>query len=170
MISIASLAIFTTISMQNSKPITVHAQPQMKKTTIDGVVATIKATEKAWNEHDIDAYADCLTEDCQWVNVVGMFWDGKASTKKAHVAFHKTMFKDVDIYYDEISMRQLAPNVVVAVVSGGVGAYTTPNGHKNPPGKSRMLCVLVEKDNQFLISAAEVVNVDQIAAQFDPGK
>ena len=49
----------------------------------------------AWNANDMDAYASYLTEDCGWVNIVGMHWCGKAAVMKAHTVYLSTMFLGV---------------------------------------------------------------------------
>ena len=55
---------------------------------------TVAGIEGAWNAHDMDAYGKLLRADVEWVNVVGMHWKGRDEVMTAHVAFHKTSFKN----------------------------------------------------------------------------
>ncbi len=134
-----------------------------------GVVETIKAVDHAWNTHNMDAFAELLTEDCQWVNVVGMWWNGKDSIKRAHQAFHSTFFKNVSLRTDEARLREIAPHVVAAILDTHLGAYTTPSGHQTPEGEYRMTMILKEEGGRWLIVSAQNTPIDAIAARFDPG-
>ena len=130
----------------------------------------IEGIERAWNTHDMDAYASFLTEDCRWVNVVGMFWNGKPSVVKAHAAFHATMFKDVSYVNEEANLSIIAPNVATAIVTIKMGAYKTPDGHAVPPRQTRLTIVVVERAGRWLIASAQNTPIDAEAAKFDPGQ
>ncbi|MFZ4507779.1 MAG: SgcJ/EcaC family oxidoreductase [Fimbriimonas sp.] len=134
------------------------------------VVHTIAELERSWNIHDMDLYATLLTDDCQWVNVVGMWWNGKPSVVKAHQAFHHSIFKNVEYVTEQASLRPIANSVVGAVLTVKMGAYTTPDGQKIPSGHTHLSLVLVKKGTKWLISSAQNTPVDPVAAQFDPGK
>ena len=63
-------------------------EPQMiSPTDRDAVEKTLDGFTHVWNRHDMDAMAELVTGDCDWVNVVGMHWKGKATDIKL-VAFH----------------------------------------------------------------------------------
>jgi uncharacterized protein (TIGR02246 family) len=134
-----------------------------------GVRLVLEGIDHAWNTHDMEAFAHLLADDCQWVNVVGMWWNGKESVKRAHIAFHHTMFKNVELRTEEASLRKIAPHVIVAIVRTHLGAYTTPSGHKVPETLNRMTMVLVEQSGKWVVTSAQNTPIDPIAAQFDPG-
>lgn len=171
MIPFIATVLFAHNSFQ--KPMTVNYAPAESKFSAElesAVLRPIIGLETAWNTHDMDAYAEVLTEDCQWVNVVGMFWNGKPSVKKAHAAFHHSIFKDVSYHNDSATLRRIAPTIVIAIVQTRMGAYTTPDGHKVPEGTSRLTMLLREEKGKWLVCSAQNTTVDPIAAQFDPGK
>jgi hypothetical protein len=46
----------------------------------------------AWNRHDMGAFVADATPDVDWINVVGMHWQGRETVMKAHALLHKGMF------------------------------------------------------------------------------
>ncbi len=56
---------------------------------------TVAGITDAWNRNDMQAYASFLTGDCEWINIVGMHWRGKAAVMKAHTVYLSTMFLGV---------------------------------------------------------------------------
>ena len=82
----------------------------------------------AWNANDMKAYASCLTEDCDWMNIVGMHWRGKAAVMKAHTVYLSTMFLGVQLEILESEIAEIAPDVALVVVTIRMGDFTTPDG------------------------------------------
>src|SRR5579875_2667647 len=56
--------------------------------------AALDGMQEGWNTHDMRKFVSYMTEDVEWVNIVGMWWRGKAEVYKAHEAFHQTIFKN----------------------------------------------------------------------------
>lgn len=170
--TLSILAVALTSNLQTKPMILLPpvAGKAVSKSAEAGIVTTIETLEKSWNTHDMDLYAKLLTDDCQWVNVVGMHWNGKASVVKAHVAFHKTMFKDVEYTTETVCIRELAPKLAIAVLTVRMQEYKTPDGHKVPEGQTRLTITLRESKGAWLIAQAQNTPIDKIAAQFDPGK
>ena len=60
----------------------------------------IEAFEAAWNRHDPAAMAAFLTDDAEWVNVVGWWWRGKSSVHQGWEWIHRGLFKNTDWHAD----------------------------------------------------------------------
>ncbi len=136
-----------------------------------GVESVALALNDAWNRHDMAAYGAQLTEDCEWVNVVGMNWVGKASVMKALRAFHATMFKETDIEIEERRVTAMAPGVALVTSTERMGAYTTPSGQVMKGVEDRMTLVMVKQsDGRWLIRSGHNTTIDRGAERFDPGK
>ena len=133
------------------------------------IASIFEQVDNAWNTHNMDAFSNLLTNDCQWVNVVGMWWNGKDAVKRAHVAFHKIMFHDVSLHTQQLSLRQIAPGVIGAIAVTHMGAYKTPDGSVIPEGDYRMSATLVARREGWRIDGAQVTPINPIAAKFDPG-
>jgi len=135
-----------------------------------GATETILDVERAWNTHDMGLYATFIDENCQWVNVVGMWWNGKEQVVRAHAAFHQSIFKNVSFTGQEASLRSLGPDLVQAVYTMKMGEYSTPDGKKIPSAMNRQTLVLKRNGKKWLILSGQNTVIDSIAAQLDPGK
>ncbi len=129
---------------------------------------TVAGIEEAWNSHNMKAYGALLTEDVQWVNVVGMHWRGHEAVMAAHVAFHETIFKNHKIKTDHIEIRSLGTGIALAVVTTTNDAFTTPDGSVVPKRQNRQSYVMREGSGKWKITHCHNVPVDPIAAKFDP--
>ena len=128
----------------------------------------IRGVEEAWNAHDMDAYARLLRPDVEWVNVVGMHWRGRDDVMLAHVAFHKTTFKNHHIKTDDIHLRPLCPGYAIAVVTTTNDAFTAPDGRVIDKRQDRQTYVLSKEADGWKIVHCENVWVDAEAAKHDP--
>ncbi len=130
--------------------------------------AVVAAYEDAWNRHDMRALDALFADDAEWVNIVGMWWRGRAAVTRAHAAFHETMFKDTPTRLEVATVRALAPDVLVAVSLVTMGEFTTPSGHVSKDSRDRLSLVLVRRDGRWLIGHGHNVVIDPVAAAHDP--
>ena len=56
----------------------------------------LKDQETAWNKHDMKAFTKAFRDDAEGINVVGMYWRGKAAILKHLTDYHATIFKDLE--------------------------------------------------------------------------
>ncbi len=132
---------------------------------VRGVVA---AYEAAWNRHDMTELAALFTDDAEWVNIVGMWWRGRADIQKAHHAFHQVMFRDVPLHFTDVSVRTIAPGVAVAIGTIRMGDFTTPSGHVAKDSRDRLSLVLVQRGAVWKIASGHNTVIDPVAAAHDP--
>ena len=130
----------------------------------------VSAYETAWNRHDMSALADVFAEDAEWVNIVGMWWRGKADVVQAHTVFHETMFRDTPLHFTDTAIRTVAPGVMVAIATVEVGSFPTPDGRTMPASGNRMTFVLAQRQGQWKIVNGHNTVIDPIAAPHDPVK
>lgn len=128
----------------------------------------VREMEATWNRHDMKAYTALLTEDVDWVNIVGMWWQGKTDVQKAHEAFHSTIFRNVSVHIDRVSMRKLTPGVAVVVCTESVDAFTTPTGQKRPKSQDRLTLILKKTGERWLICHGHNTVIDPEAAHSNP--
>jgi uncharacterized protein (TIGR02246 family) len=129
---------------------------------------TVMAVEESWNRHNMDAFAELLTEDVEWINPVGMWWRGKAHVKAAHQAYHERFFRDISRYSDAITIQRLTPDVAIAIGAYHMSDYATPDDRVWTDAKDRVTYVLVKQHGRWLIVRGHVTNIDPTAAPFDP--
>ena len=129
---------------------------------------TVHSLEETWNRHDMKAYSALLTQDADWINIVGMWWQGKDDVYKAHEAFHKTIFRNHSLHIDQVSVRKITTDVAVAICTMSVDAFTTPSGQVRPKSQDRLSVVLRKAGKRWLICHAHNTVLDAEAASHNP--
>ncbi len=132
------------------------------------VRAVVAAYEETWNRHDMDALGALFAGDAEWVNIVGMWWRGRTDIVKAHRAFHETMFRDTPLHFTGVSVRTVAPGVMVAITDMAMGDFTTPSGHAMIGTRDRCTFVLARRGGEWKIVSGHNTVVDPQAARHDP--
>ncbi|MCB6599140.1 SgcJ/EcaC family oxidoreductase, partial [Erysipelatoclostridium ramosum] len=70
----------------------------------------------SWNAGDAERMYRFATDDIEWVNIMGMYWRGKAQVQAAHHAVLTTRYKGVGETLEEIeSLRAIGDGAVLAV-------------------------------------------------------
>lgn len=128
----------------------------------------VSAYEAAWNRHDMSALADLFAEDAEWVNIVGMWWRGKAAVVKAHTVFHEIMFRDTPLHFTDVAVRSVAPGIAVVIGTVQVGSFATPDGRTMPASGNRLTLVVAQRQGQWQIVSGHNTVIDPIAAPHDP--
>ena len=79
---------------------------------------------EAWNHHDMKAFAELITDDADWIDIVGMHWrekgGGRQSTRS--VSPHDFSEHGNDAY--RFGIRAATSDVAVAVVTLKAGDFT----------------------------------------------
>jgi len=131
----------------------------------------LKGMDSAWNQHDIKAFVSYMTDDVEWVNVVGMWWKGKAQVYQAHEAFHRTIFKNRQLHDPEaVELRLLAPGVMLATIIARADGFTTPSGHVEPPSRNVLTEVFVRHDGRWLVAEGHNTTIVEEAQRSNPVK
>ncbi len=133
------------------------------------VRAVMDHMREAWGKHDMRTWTSYMTDDVQWVNIVGMWWRGKDEVFRAHDAFHRTIFKDRSFPPpDTVVLRHVAPDTVIANIEGMTGAFTSPDGHFRPAARNVLTEVFVKRDGRWLLTAGQNTVVDEAAGKSNP--
>ena len=59
----------------------------------DAIHAVLKTHTEKWNVHDMDAWAEILHDDADWVHWRGGVWRGKAQIREGHRQIHRTYYQ-----------------------------------------------------------------------------
>jgi uncharacterized protein (TIGR02246 family) len=161
----AMAAIISVLTGPASAQTTNRAQDEAQ---IHGVVDGLQA---AWNRHDMEAFVNLMTDDVEWVNIVGMAWRGKAQVFLAHDRMHKTTFKNRQWQNAEsTAIRQVAPGVAIVTEAVPMDGFTMPDGSLTPPSMNMLTLVLVRREGHWLVAEGHNTIIDPKAAAHDPGK
>ena len=128
-----------------------------------------------WNTHEFQNMDSYMTDDVEWVNIVGMWWKGRAEVKAAHKGNFGAFFKGVPFTQKSLKTRFLTKDVAVATLISSVGEFFPPDGidHGNnrmPAGDAILTLVFVKKNGKWLIASGQNTVVDARAANNNPAK
>ena len=113
-----------------------------------------------WQNHQFADMASYTTPDVSWVNIVGMWWQGRPQVQQAHQQIFDTLFKGVAFTPGAATVRTIAPGVAVVTMYCHVGAFYPPDGvnrGSNREGDSDNLLtlVLVQRQGHWLLTAGQ---------------
>ena len=112
------------------------------------IVSIIDNWQKAWNSHDMHAFANLFHEDGIWVLWNGKVWKGRDSIEKGHAEVHKTIFRN------STQKKQIEEISFVGQETVVVRLYSTLTGDERYPDKvveSRNLLVITKRKNVWKI-------------------
>jgi hypothetical protein len=58
--------------------------PSISALDQEEIRAMVMRGQETWNRHDMKAWAERLTDEADWINIVGMHWRGKAAVLGNH--------------------------------------------------------------------------------------
>jgi uncharacterized protein (TIGR02246 family) len=123
----------------------------------------IKGQETAWNKHDMKAYMEPYRDDADAVNIVGMYWRGKAAILKHLSDYHATSFKDLEETLDEVNVHSIGDGYAIAILIWKVGAFKAPNGVDIPAGRHRSTQVLAKGADGWKVVHFHNTTIDEAA-------
>lgn len=148
-----------------------NAQMRMPERDAAQINAALDGIQSAWNHHDMKAFMSFMTDDIEWINIVGMRWRGKAQVFLAHDRMHKTTFKDRQ-WRDASAkdLRLIAPGVAIVTEAVPMDGFPAPDGRTTPPSDNMLTHVFVHRGGRWLITAGHNTIIDPRAAAHDPGR
>ena len=128
-----------------------------------------------WNTHEFKNMDFYMTDDVEWVNIVGMWWKGRAEVKVAHQGNFGAFFKGVPFKQKSLKTRFLTKDVAVATLISSVGEFFPPDGidhgnNKMPASDDILTLVFVKQNGKWLIASGQNTVVDARAANNNPSK
>ena len=123
------------------------------------VKRVVIAFAEAWNRHDMEAFAELFAPDAEFVNVVGMWWKGRAEIKVAHEFTHATMFKGSRLTILETSVRFPAPQLAIARSRWRLENHVSPDGEPLPVRNGVLVNVLALRDGRWSIIDAQNTDI-----------
>ena len=146
-------------------------QTQVADADRTAVQAWLDECAAAWATGDAERMFHTAADDVEWVNIVGMHWQGKAQAELAHRVYLETMFRGVPLTLEEVeSIVPLGADALIVVARWNIGAFTPPDGQAVPPSKDRMSLVLQRTSAGLRIAHGANVQINQAVQQFDPAK
>lgn len=122
--------------------------------------------QDAWNRHDISALADLLTEDADFITVIGKWCKGKKEFYDYHVRLHQVMFKDSTVKTTGTQVRFLGPDAAIVHVNWTITGDRNADGTPRPMSRDGIFTrVMVKQDGQWRITASQNTNIQPMPPQ-----
>lgn len=125
----------------------------------------MKGQETAWNKHDMKAYMESYRDDADAINIVGMYWRGKAAILKHLSDYHATSFKNLQETLDEVNVHSIGDGYAIAILIWKVGAFKAPNGVDIPAGRHRSTQVLAKGTDGWKVVHFHNTTIDEAAVR-----
>jgi uncharacterized protein (TIGR02246 family) len=126
-------------------------EPDISSEAAVEVRRVIDAFADDWNRHDMPALADLFAADAEFVNVVGIWWRGRAEIQAAHELTHSNIFKDSRLRILETQVRLPIKGIALARSRWRLEGHVGPEGCALPPRNGVLLTVLQRKAGNWLI-------------------
>ena len=115
--------------------------------------------QAAWNTHDMSRMAALLTQDVDFVNVLGSHWKGQAEVERVHAAMHATQFHESVWDNHELQAQLLLPDVGLVHLGWSIRGDFDPDGTPRTPRSGRFSWLLLLDDGLWRIRAAQNTNI-----------
>src|SRR5262245_42183932 len=114
--------------------------------------------ERAWNTHDMTLLGEMVTDDVDFVNVIGLQWKGRQQVVEAHVALHQDRFKSSVWANERVTVQFVRSDVALARVewnTRGDLQGDRDNLRPGPPRRGIFLWVVVNEAGSWRIRAVQ---------------
>ena len=128
------------------------------------VRATIAALDEAWNRQDMEGLRALFTEDAVWIRTSGNTWRGR---KSIFINYQVTADRP-SLATENIELRAVAPQVVVAVAVMKYGELLRSSGEVAPSFHNRASLVMVKSSEGWKICHLHKVGLVPAVEQSDP--
>ncbi|MBD2724008.1 SgcJ/EcaC family oxidoreductase [Hymenobacter armeniacus] len=133
----------------------------------------LRRVDANYTDHKFADMAAYTTPDVSWVNIVGMWWQGRPQVQLAHQQIFDSIFKSVPFKQGKVAMRAITPEVALVNVYYEVGAFYPPDGvnrgtNKMGDDQNLLSLIMVKKQGKWLLTAGHNTVVDARAAANDP--
>jgi len=146
---------------------TTNTPPTFSADDESAVRALVNEFSNTWNRHDMKAMHELDTEDVEWLNVVGHYWQGKPTVYKGHVAIHKGMSATTSTRVESATIRSIAPTVAIAVATMHFVPAPDPRYPWLTPAKTRASFTMVKRDGVWKIAHFQNTVIDPKAENED---
>lgn len=126
----------------------------------DAVRSVLAEQAAAWNQHDAKVWAKDFTADADFINILGMLFQGREEIEKRHADLFESIFGNSQLVFTVQKVRFLSPTSAVAETVHELRGYT-----RLPPGiqptdstgllRTRMKYVFVQAAGKWVIVSAQ---------------
>jgi uncharacterized protein (TIGR02246 family) len=113
----------------------------------------------------MEAFTKTFRDDADGINIVGMYWRGKAEILKHLSYYHKTNFKNLEETVQEANIHSIGDGYAIAILIWKVGAFIAPNGVEFPACRHRSTLVFVKGTDGWQVVHFHNTTIDEAAVK-----
>ena len=120
--------------------------------------------QQCWNSHNMDAMGAMLRDDVDFVNVAGVWLQGKQATVNDHKQKHEgVMFKNSIWKTERVTIKYVQPDIAVLHIGWGLTGDNDADGTPRPPRRGIFTWVVSKEKDKWQLLAAANVNIREPA-------
>jgi len=151
------------------------AGPKLPPNDDLAIRATVQQMLVNYKDHKFQDMASYTTPDVSWVNIVGMYWQGRSQVQQAHQAIFDAIFNGVAFTPHDLTIQRITADVAVVRMRCDVGAFYPPDGvnrgvNKQGDNQDMLMLVMAKQKGKWLLTAGQNTVIDAAAAANDPTK
>jgi uncharacterized protein (TIGR02246 family) len=122
--------------------------------------AVVLALVHAWNEHDMQAWGACFTEDADYVDGSGAHWRGKWEIEAKHVEMHRSTFAKSRLHPLEWTIRLVSSEVALVHLQWRLQGVAAAPGYRSSQTRCGVLTLtIVSRGDRWLVTSAHNAEV-----------
>jgi uncharacterized protein (TIGR02246 family) len=133
-------------------PAAVPLEPAAQKAFGEQVAA---AFADAWNRHDMNALAELMAADADFVNIFGTWMHGREEIRQRHIQIHETVFRNSTMAATRVETRFVAPDVAIVRWAWQVTSVLTRDGLPAPDLQGILTHIVRRQADRFLLLSTQ---------------
>lgn len=122
-------------------------------------IAVADAWVNAWNAHDMDALANTVAEDVDFITVTGTWLRGRPAFKKHHAERHATTFRQSTFTNRTVQVQRLREDFVLMHIGWTITGEVNLDGTPRPPSRPGIFTwILTQSNGRWNIRVAQNTN------------
>ncbi len=136
-----------------------------KSEDLSAILELENRLSRAWNTHDMNAMANLLVRDADFVTVGGTWLRGRKEFRSHHVVLHETMFKSSSLHVKNTDIKFVRPDIALAHVLWKIEGDLEPDGTPRKPRTGIFTQVLLKSRGRWRILASQNTNEAKVTGK-----
>jgi uncharacterized protein (TIGR02246 family) len=154
------MCIATAVLIATINAVLASEPPLPQRVAEDAAVKEVgEAFVDDWNRHDMKSLGSLFADDAQFVNVIGLWWHGRAEIQKEHEALHATRMRASHLVASDTLVHLLGPDAAVVLMRWQLTGDTGIDGVTLPMRRGVMSLVTVRVGSSWRIASAQNTDI-----------
>lgn len=115
--------------------------------------------KEAWNRYDAEAIANLFSDEPDFVNVTGKWWDNQEDIRKAHAFGFEMIFPNSHLDVLNVKKKMLSPDIAIVHTRIRVTGQTENQVEKAEKRETMFLFVMKKHEDYWLCESAQNTDI-----------